>query len=88
MLNKKLAENALSLIASNPILLNGSMPNLPLPVMDKGVFWNTISSVGGYKLEQNMITQHCRILDSNSIRRAWGTEEAMERLLNKIVSSN
>ena len=31
---------------------------------------------------------HCRILDPNNVRRAWGSMEAMEELLRKIADAN
>ena len=86
MLKEKLIRVALENIAKNPEKLK--MPNIPLPVMDAGVFWNTIGEGGGYKLEQNMITQHCRILDRSGIRRGWGSEAAMERLMRQMAGCN
>ena len=82
-MNITLITTALKKITENPSVLH--MPNIPFYVMDAGIFWNTIGRHGEYKLKQNTITQHCRIIDGNNIRRAWGSEEAMERLLEKIV---
>ncbi|MDE5738560.1 MAG: hypothetical protein K2H93_09365 [Oscillospiraceae bacterium] len=62
-----------------------SMPNIPFPTMGGEVFWNTIGYDQGWKLQQNQITHHVRILDPNNIRRGWGSEEEMTRLLSKIV---
>ncbi len=62
-----------------------SMPNIPLKTMGGHVFWNTIASQGGYKLQQNMITQHARILDSEDRRIAWGTITGMTRALDRMV---
>ena len=58
-----------------------SMPNIPFPTMGGKVMWNTIAEYNGWKLQQNMITQHARILDANDIRRAWGTISAMEKAM-------
>lgn len=62
-----------------------SMPNIPFPTMGGLVFWNTIASRNGYKLQQNMITQHARILDPDDVRIAWGTISGMERMMNRMV---
>ncbi|WP_049962951.1 hypothetical protein [Ruminococcus sp. HUN007] len=86
MLNEMIVKTALENIAKNPGMLK--MPNIPWPVVDAGVFWNTIGEGGGYKLEQNMITQHCRILDRSGIRRGWGSEAAMERLMRQMAGCN
>ena len=49
-MNKKLIVEVLKIIILNPDVL-GSMPNLPMKVMDKGVFWNVIGENGGWKIE-------------------------------------
>ena len=64
-----------------------SMPNIPFPTMGGKVMWNTIAEYNGWKLQQNMITQHARILDANDIRRAWGTISAMEKAMKRIAKS-
>ncbi len=48
------------------------MFNIPFPTMGGNVWWNTLVSRGGYKLQQRKITGHARILDSNNMRAAWG----------------
>ena len=61
-----------------------SMPNIPFPTMGGKVFWNELASCQGWRLQKNMFTGHCRILDPNDIRRAWGGEDAMLRLFERI----
>lgn len=48
--------------------------NIPLPVMDLGVFWEG-AEINGWSVQQNTVTKHCRILDPDGIRRAYGTED-------------
>ena len=68
-------------------LLNSevSLPNIPTPTMGGQVFWNTIVEYNGWKLQQNMITHHARILDCNDIRIAWGTYNGMMTALDRMV---
>lgn len=66
-------------------ILNGEMPNIPFPTMGGHVFWNTIASRNGYKLQQNMITRHARILDRDDVRIAWGRIDAMMRVMDRMV---
>lgn len=81
-----LAINALKLIAGNADKLKEiSMPNIPTPTLGGKVFWNTIASEQGWKLQQNQITHHVRLLDPYNVRRAWGGEEEMKRILAEIV---
>lgn len=93
MINQKIILDALMFLANDPSILEKiKLPDecitIPMKVMDKGVFWNTIGSAGGYKLQKNMFTRHCRIIDSKKIRRAWGTEKGMEKLFNQIINAN
>ena len=66
-------------------ILDREMPNIPFPTMGGHVFWNTIASRGGYKLQQNMFTRHARILDSDDVRIAWGGIDAMTRVMDRMV---
>lgn len=58
-----------------------SLPNVPFPTMGGKVFWDTLAEYKGWKLQQNEITKHCRILDPNDVRRAWGTKNGMIKAL-------
>lgn len=79
----KLAKMALELIISNPTLLN-DMPNINFPTMGGHVWWRDLVSIDGWRIQQNSVTKHCRILDPTDIRRAWGSEEGMNSLFKKI----
>ena len=37
----------------------------------------------GYRIQQNALTGHWRLLDPNNVRRGWGTEKHCETLLDK-----
>lgn len=66
-------------------ILDREMPNIPFPTMGGRVFWNTIASRGGYKLQQNMFTGHARILNSDDVRIAWGGIDAMTRVMDRML---
>ncbi len=55
----------------------GSMPNVESPTMGGKVFWNTITSYEGWRLQKNKLTGHCRLLDPDDVRKAWGSFSAM-----------
>ena len=63
----------------------GEIPNIEFPTMGGEVFWDTLASEGGYKLQRNVFTGHCRILDSEDIRIAWGAERSLRRRLESIA---
>lgn len=87
-------EDALKLIAMNPewalSLLEKelSLPNIPTPTMGGEVFWNTLAEHDGWKLQQNMITKHARILRPDNVRVAWGTVNGMQTALERLSASN
>lgn len=64
--------------------LIGEMPNIDFPTMWGHVFWENLSEYNGWRLQKNVFTGHCRILDPSDIRRAWGSESAMFRALRKL----
>nr|MCR4892085.1 hypothetical protein [Lachnospiraceae bacterium] len=78
---------ALEFIANAPELAQKvldqalSLPNIPTPTMGGEVFWDTLAEVKGWKLQQNMITRHARIIDQNNVRHAWGTINGMYKAL-------
>lgn len=62
-----------------------SMPNIPMPTMGGKVFWITLCERNGWKLQQNTITHHARILNSQNIRVAWGTINGMKKALEHYI---
>lgn len=60
-------------------------PNIKFPTMGGEVFWDDLDSRGGYRLQQNKVTGHCRILDDNDERVAWGDEGQMRAELRKLT---
>lgn len=59
----------------------GEMPNIEFPTMGGLLFWDTLAEVAGYKLQKNKLTGHCRILDSDDTRIAWGSESELAKKL-------
>jgi hypothetical protein len=78
-----LLEQGLRLLSMGEVLPN--MPNIPFPTMGGEVFWNELASVNGWRVQQNMITQHCRVLDPNDVRVAWGGIEAIMNVFARLV---
>ena len=66
-------------------LSKASMPNIPFPTMGGQVFWNTIAECNGWRLQQNMFTQHARILDSSNVRIAWGGIQGMMQTMKRMA---
>lgn len=86
-MNLEIANAALSLLSKSPDILKDmpSLPNINFPTMGGSVFWNNLAEVNGWRVQRNNITGHCRILDADDVRRAWGGEDAIIDLFNKLL---
>ena len=60
--------------------------NFEWKVMDAGVWWDVLDEKEGWKLERNIVTGHCRILNPEKVRVAWGEREKMEKAFKKVKS--
>lgn len=47
--------------------------NLPWPTLGGKQIWADIFIHGQWRIQRNVYTGHCRLLDRNNIRRCWGT---------------
>ena len=61
------------------------LPNIPQQVKEESKVWRTIAEVDGFKLQQNVVSQHGRILDKDNIRIKWGTMEGMEKAFERML---
>lgn len=50
-----------------------SFINWPIQTAGGHVFWDTLEIKNGWKLQENKLTGHYRILDPEDIRQAWDT---------------
>lgn len=84
-------EEVLKFIASHPEIAKSvfeselEMPNIPMKTMGGHTFWTTLAEFDGYRLQQNQVTHHARILDSDDVRIAWGTLNGMEKALDRLA---
>ncbi len=60
--------------------------NVEWKVMDAGVWWNVLDEKAGWKLERNIVTGHCRIINPDKIRVAWGDYSRMKMAFKRVVS--
>lgn len=58
-------------------------PNLPLPTAGGNQMWTDYRNLAGWRIQQNSLTGHWRLLDPKDIRRCWGSREACEEMLRK-----
>jgi len=60
--------------------------NLEWKVIDAGIWWEVLETCGGWKLERNIVTKHCRIVSPARRRVAWGAEASMRASFAKICA--
>jgi len=59
-------------------------PNLPLPTLGGKQFWADELFFHQWRIQRNVFTKHCRLLDESNVRHAWGTYEECNAALEKI----
>ena len=60
--------------------------NLPLPTLGGTQFWSDVGWRSGWKIQENVVTGHHRLLDRSHVRRAWGGLGHCRAVLDQRVS--
>ncbi len=83
----ELITKGLTLLSETPKLVEKlpTMPNVNFPTMGGKVFWNDLVNVNGWRVQKNNFTGHCRVLDPKNVRHAWGGEEDIMKLFEKLL---
>ena len=68
----------------NMIQSNGKGWNIELPTLGGKQFWTDYRWWDGYRVQYNHTLDHWRLIDASSIRKGWGSKEAMIDLLEQI----
>ncbi|MCC9644867.1 lipase [Rhodopirellula sp. JC740] len=58
--------------------------NVPLPTMGGAQLWTDHLHRRGYRIQQNALTKHWRLLDPKNVRRAWGSRSDVQTALDAI----
>lgn len=59
-------------------------PNLRLPTLGGRQFWGDVYYCGGWRIQHHVLTGHYRLLDRDDVRRAWGSEAACRKKLDRV----
>lgn len=62
---------------------NGRFLNIELPTLGGKQFWTDHRWWNGWRIQYNHTLDHWRLIDDRSIRRAWGSKEAMLEALEE-----
>lgn len=60
------------------------LPNVPMKTAGGAQFWTDYRWQDGYRLQQNVLTKHWRLLDPKNVRQAWGKREQCEQKLTSL----
>ncbi|QSR34171.1 hypothetical protein CFI10_04075 [Marinobacterium iners] len=63
----------------------GLLPNVKTPTMGGEFWWNDLASCDGWRVQRNSVTGHCRILDPNNVRQAWGGQAQIMALFQMLL---
>ena len=69
---------------SGKVMVSQGFPTVKGRVMEAEIWGDVLDSSGGWKLEKNKLTGHCRILDPDKVRTAWGREAEMRAAFAKV----
>ena len=59
-------------------------PNLPTKTLGGQQFWGDVVHFHGWRIQQNALTEHFRLIDGDDVRHAWGTREQCQTKLDEI----
>ncbi len=81
-------QTALSILASAPDLINrlGLLPNVKTKTMGGDFWWNDLAHSNGWRVQRNSVSGHCRILDDQNVRHAWGAESEVMAFFQKLLN--
>ncbi len=61
--------------------------NLPMKTLGGAQFWTDVRYAGKWRIQQNSETNHCRLLNQNNFRQAWGNRLHCDQKLNQAIAN-
>jgi len=62
----------------------GAWPSIPLPTLGGKQFWTDRYLYSGWRIQENVVTGHARLLDPGNVRRCWGAYTACRAVFERI----
>lgn len=86
-MNQQTLETALSILVEVPQLIQkiGLLPNVKTSTLGGDLWWNNLAQCNGWRVQRNSLTGHCRILDDQNVRHAWGSERDIMAFFQKVL---
>ncbi len=70
---------------SSEIIVPQDLPVWQLQTQDAKIWWDDLDSCKDWQLQINNVSGHCRILNPDKVRMAWGRRGVMEKSFDKVV---
>ncbi|MBT3218434.1 MAG: alpha/beta fold hydrolase [Proteobacteria bacterium] len=67
---------------------SGAFPNVVLPTLGGKQIWADLLIYSRFRIQENVITRHCRLLGPKDSRLAWGSFEHCEATLERLLAQN
>ena len=61
--------------------------NWKIPTIGGKQFWSDVKIIGGWRIQQNVFSDHYRLLNKKDVRQAWGREDQCEEALKRAIES-
>lgn len=61
--------------------------NVPTPTLGGNQLWRDAHVFAGWRIQENLLTEHFRLLDPEDVRRAWGSYEQCKLRLDELKRS-
>ena len=75
-------------MAALPSAAHAAAPNWQMPTAGGVQLWRDERLRGGWRLQRNVWTGHCRLLDQANVRRAWGRCSSVSRTMTHQAPPN
>jgi len=85
---RRLPANFADLMEPGRVFSKDRPINLPLPTLGGKQIWADIFIRGGWRIQRNVLSGYCRLLDHNNIRRARGTLEHCRQRFDHLKGRN
>jgi hypothetical protein len=72
---------------ANPETIEPALPNFPTATLGGQQFWSDELVLAGWRIQQNALSGHYRLLDDKDFRRAWGTYDQCRAALSEFQRS-
>ncbi len=72
----------------NPGAGNAEIDSIGMPTLGGRQFWGDVYAHAGWRIQENVITGHYRLLDPSNARHTWGTYEECREKFEKLAATS